>query len=177
MQSHFMSRVIIVKILPVDGISEDRFEGNPLMERPIAINEFAPTLIIRRSKTRKIGPSTRTIRVYINEECRSNIPSDSVRIVEPVVVVAVLAGDAIILYHDRHEIAESFVERKGFRAVFDSFYGLVASVQLRCHRQSVCFVDVRFAVVIPHGRWSESAISIQVPVVSYRSVQRLTKQR
>jgi hypothetical protein len=127
-QSHFMPRIIMVKILPVYRISEYRFKGNPFIERSVAIDKLTPTLIIRRSKSRKIGPSTRTICVYINKECRSDIPSDRVRIVEPVVVVAVLARDTVILYHDGHEITKTFVEGKGCCAFFDSFDGFVASV-------------------------------------------------
>src|SRR5438045_668971 len=105
-----MTGIVSMKVLPIDCISNYRLESHALIERAIAVNEFAPHLVVWRGKSGEVGPSSSAVRMDVDEEGGGNITPDSVGVVEPVIMVPILTGDAVILHDNRHEIAEPLVK-------------------------------------------------------------------
>src|ERR1700733_3222914 len=105
-----MAGIVSMKVLPIDCISKYRLESHTLIKRAIAVNELAPRLVVWRGKPGEVSPSSSAVCVDVDEEGGGNITSDSMGVIEPVVVVPILAGDAIILHDNRHEVAEMLVK-------------------------------------------------------------------
>src|SRR5215469_10814529 len=147
-----MSSIISMKVLPIDGISKYRLESHALIEGSITVNELTPHLVIWWGKSGEVGTSSSTVCVDVDEEGGGNVASDSMGIIEPVVVVPILTGDAVILHDNRHEVAERFVKWQRPGSILDLLDDLVVSVQLCSHGEAVCLVHVRLAIIFPHGR-------------------------
>lgn len=61
MQCRLIPRTIVVQVLPEDRVTNDRTERNSILPRLIAVDEFAPTLIVGRRHHRKISTAARDV--------------------------------------------------------------------------------------------------------------------
>lgn len=110
MKSQWITTIVCLQVLPVYRIAKQRLKRNTLIKRAIAVNKLAPALILWRWKSREVCSSSSAVRMNINEERRSDIAADGLCVVKPVVVIAILASDAIILNHEGLKVADVLVE-------------------------------------------------------------------
>ena len=163
-----MAGIVIMQVLPIDSISKYGLESHAFIERAIAVNELAPFLVVWRGKPGEVSPSSGAVCVDVDEEGGGNVASDGIGVVEPVVVVPILAGDAVILHDNRHEVAEALVKWQRPGSVLDPLDDLVVSVQLCSHGEAVRLVHVRLAIIFPHERGCKSPVAVIRNPVSKR---------